>query len=348
MYRCRCNGIIYIIPVIIVFIYTYSYFFGHLRSASVEDHIINDMDGSIISRLKVSLNESDVEKDDSFVSAVLVMAAKRDKALQNHLEQLVRLRPSSKKFPIIISQDGSNFSVSRVASHFVQSYNNVSYMHHKGDDEPRALSKNYAYIAEHYHWALDKLFNETKYDFVIITEDDLDIANDFFSYFEWGKQVLVADQTVWCISAWNDNGLPSLVNSDSAAKIWRTDFFPGLGWMLTRELWMELSPKFPKIYWDDWMRTKEVRGDRSCLRPEMSRTAHNMKLAGKGSSGGLYKAFLSNIAVSSTAVDFSLLPYENMLKMIMIENFSKPYAIACLLVLRPSILHTSTHPSHTG
>uniref|UniRef100_A0A0K0D660 Alpha-1,3-mannosyl-glycoprotein 2-beta-N-acetylglucosaminyltransferase n=1 Tax=Angiostrongylus cantonensis TaxID=6313 RepID=A0A0K0D660_ANGCA len=39
-----------------------------------------------------------------------------------------------------------------------------------------------------------------------------------------------------------------------------------------------------------------------------------MKLAGKGSSGGLYKAFLSNIVVSSTPVDFSLLPYENMLK----------------------------------
>ncbi|KAJ1367072.1 hypothetical protein KIN20_027921 [Parelaphostrongylus tenuis] len=59
----------------------------------------------------------------------------------------------------------------------------------------------------------------------------------------------------------------------------------------------------------------KVRGDRSCLRPETSRTAHNMKLAGKGSSGGLCKAFLSNIAVSSTAVDFSLSPYENMLKM---------------------------------
>ncbi|KJH41817.1 hypothetical protein DICVIV_12200 [Dictyocaulus viviparus] len=58
----------------------------------------------------------------------------------------------------------------------------------------------------------------------------------------------------------------------------------------------------------------KVRRNRSCLRPEISRTAHNMRLAGKGSSGGLYKAFLSNIAVSSTPVNFSLLPYENMIK----------------------------------
>ncbi|KJH41818.1 hypothetical protein DICVIV_12201 [Dictyocaulus viviparus] len=115
-------------------------------------------------------NSIQSENGDDFVSAVLVMSAKRDKALQNHLEQLVRLRPSPTKFPIIISQDGSNLSVSRVASYFVKTYKNISYMHHKGDDEPRLLSKNYAYIAAHYKWALDKLFNDTEYNFVIITE----------------------------------------------------------------------------------------------------------------------------------------------------------------------------------
>lgn len=25
----------------------------------------------------------------------------------------------------------------------------------------------------------------------------------------------------------------------------RSDFFPGLGWMLTRDLWLELEPKWP-------------------------------------------------------------------------------------------------------
>lgn len=28
----------------------------------------------------------------------------------------------------------------------------------------------------------------------------------------------------------------------------RTDFFPGLGWMLTRDLWLELEPKWPISY----------------------------------------------------------------------------------------------------
>lgn len=30
--------------------------------------------------------------------------------------------------------------------------------------------------------------------------------------------------------------------------LYRSDFFPGLGWMLTRTTWDELSPKWPKAY----------------------------------------------------------------------------------------------------
>ena len=30
--------------------------------------------------------------------------------------------------------------------------------------------------------------------------------------------------------------------------LYRTDFFPGLGWMLERTLWLELEPKWPITY----------------------------------------------------------------------------------------------------
>ena len=45
-----------------------------------------------------------------------------------------------------------------------------------------------------------------KFDSVIIVEDDLDIAPDFFEYFTVGRQLLKADPTLYCVSAWNDNG----------------------------------------------------------------------------------------------------------------------------------------------
>ncbi len=54
--------------------------------------------------------------------------------------------------------------------------------------------------------------------------------------------------------------------------------------MLRASLWQELSANWPIAYWDDWLRTQAVRRDRVCIRPEVSRTTHNMRVAGKGSS----------------------------------------------------------------
>lgn len=41
--------------------------------------------------------------------------------------------------------------------------------------------------------------------------DDLDIAPDFFEYFLATHPILHSDPTLWCVSAWNDNGKDSLV-----------------------------------------------------------------------------------------------------------------------------------------
>jgi alpha-1,3-mannosyl-glycoprotein beta-1,2-N-acetylglucosaminyltransferase len=44
------------------------------------------------------------------------------------------------------------------------------------------------------------MFEVRNYPYVIIVEDDLDVAPDFFSFFAMGRQVLQRDPTVWCIS----------------------------------------------------------------------------------------------------------------------------------------------------
>nr|pir alpha-1,3-mannosyl-glycoprotein 2-beta-N-acetylglucosaminyltransferase (EC 2.4.1.101) I F48E3.1 [similarity] - Caenorhabditis elegans [Caenorhabditis elegans] len=245
-------------------------------------------------------------KDQQFVAAVLVFCATRPDALRNHLSQILAQRPSHFQYHIIVSQDGNKTAVTQVAQKFVKDYKNVSHIQHEKTEIKKR--NNYPAISAHYKWALDKAFKGFRYDHVIVTEDDLDIGNDFFSYFRWGKQVLNSDDTIWCVSAWNDNGGGPLIDSTRGDLIWRTDFFPGLGWMLTKKLWNELSPGFPVAYWDDWMRKPEVRKSRSCIRPEISRTSHNMKLAGKGSSGGMFKDYLSKISASSANIDFSLLP----------------------------------------
>ena len=105
------------------------------------------------------------------------------------------------------------------------------------------------------------------------------------------------------MSAWNDNGKKGLIDESRPDLLYRTDFFGGLGWMMTRELWVnELMKKWPKSYWDDWMRQPAQRKNRACIRPEISRT----KTFGKiGVSNGLFfDKHLKYIVLNDNPVSF--------------------------------------------
>jgi hypothetical protein len=76
---------------------------------------------------------------------------------------------------------------------------------------------NYCKIASHYEWALKQVFDRThaggvRFDRVIILEDDMELAPDFFSYFRATSRLLDTDPTLFCISAWNDNGQAQFVH----------------------------------------------------------------------------------------------------------------------------------------
>ena len=75
---------------------------------------------------------------------------------------------------------------------------------------------------------------------VIIVEDDLEFSPDFFEYFEAALPVLRSDPSLWCVSAWNDNGKRGIIDETKPELLYRTDFFGGLGWMMTKELWTKV------------------------------------------------------------------------------------------------------------
>ena len=82
-----------------------------------------------------------------------------------------------------------------------------------------------------------------------------------------------SDPTLFVVSAWNDNGLRGKVADK--ANIYRSGFFPGLGWLLSRRLWEEeLQPKWPHEHWDHWMRDNAQRRNRDSVFPEVPRDYH--------------------------------------------------------------------------
>jgi len=239
------------------------------------------------------------------------------------LDLLLAHRPNKELYPIIVSQDCGHAETREV----IETYGDqIIYIQQPDLSEPNVPAKEkkfkgYFKIARHYGWALNHTFMELGFDQVVIVEDDLEIAPDFFEYFTATLPVLREDDSLWCVSAWNDNGKTGLINESQPQLLYRTDFFPGLGWMLTKKLWTELMVKWPRSYWDDWMREPQQRKGRSCIRPEISRT----KTFGKiGVSNGLFfEKHLKYIVLNSNFVPFTVLDLNFLKKTQYDESFVK-------------------------
>ncbi|XP_076006358.1 alpha-1,3-mannosyl-glycoprotein 2-beta-N-acetylglucosaminyltransferase a [Genypterus blacodes] len=256
------------------------------------------------------------------VIPVLVIACNRV-TVRRCLDKLVERRPSAELHPIIVSQDCGHAETAEV----IGSYGD-KVVHLKQPDlsdiavrPDHKKFQGYYKISRHYHWALNQVFKNLSYSSVVIVEDDLEVAPDFFEYFRALHPVLKSDPNLWCVSAWNDNGRDGYVDPSQANLLYRTDFFPGLGWMLRREVWEELEPKWPASFWDDWMRQPEQRRNRACIRPEISRT---LTFGRQGVSlGQFYDKYLRYIKLNSEFVPFTKLDLSFLKEETYREKFEK-------------------------
>lgn len=256
------------------------------------------------------------------VIPILVMACNRV-TVRRCLDRLLQYRPSAELHPIIVSQDCGHAETAGV----IRSYGDkVTHLQQPdlSDVAVRPEHKKfqgYYKISRHYRWALGQAFRNLTHSAVVIVEDDLEVAPDFFEYFRALLPLLKSDPSLWCVSAWNDNGKEGFVDPEKAALLFRTDFFPGLGWMLLRETWAELEPKWPAAFWDDWMRQPEQRRGRACVRPEISRT---LTFGRQGVSlGQFYDKYLRYIKLNNEFVPFTKLDLSYLREEAYRESFQK-------------------------
>jgi len=244
-----------------------------------------------------------LDKDEPILP-IIVFSCNRP-SVRRCLDGLLKYRPDPEKFPIIVSQDCAHSATAKV----IQSYGDqVIHIQQPDQSEPEVPAKElkfkgYFKISRHYRWGLKQIFRTFNHTAVIIVEDDLDVAPDFYEYFSSTYDLLKNDPTLWCVSAWNDNGKANLIDSSHGELLYRSDFFPGLGWMITKSLWDELESKWPNSYWDDWMRRPEQRKERACIRPEISRTRTYGKIG--VSNGMFFDKHLKFIKLNENPVAFS-------------------------------------------
>ncbi|XP_024017655.1 alpha-1,3-mannosyl-glycoprotein 2-beta-N-acetylglucosaminyltransferase isoform X2 [Morus notabilis] len=274
-----------------------------------------------LKNLVEDLKRKDLQRliDKAPVAAVVIMACNRADYLERTIKSVLKYQTSvASKYPLFVSQDGSDPHVKSLAL----SYDQLTYMQHLDykpveTERPGELIAYYK-ISRHYKWALDELFYKHSFSRVIILEDDMEIAPDFFDYFEAAAALLDKDKSIMAVSSWNDNGQKQYVHDPYM--LYRSDFFPGLGWMLARSTWDELSPKWPKAYWDDWLRSKENHKGRQFIRPEVCRT-YNFGEHGS-SMGQFYHQYLAPIKLNDVQVNWKSMD----LSYLMEDNYVKHFA----------------------
>ncbi|XP_062308165.1 protein O-linked-mannose beta-1,2-N-acetylglucosaminyltransferase 1 isoform X1 [Osmerus eperlanus] len=140
------------------------------------------------------------------------------------------------------------------------------------------ISIKNARVSQHYKASLTATFNlHPDANYAIVLEEDLDVSIDFFSFLSQTVHLLDEDDSLYCVSAWNDQGYEH--TAEDPALLYRVESMPGLGWVLKKSLYKdELEPKWPtpeKLWdWDMWMRMPEQRKDRECVIPDVSRSYH--------------------------------------------------------------------------
>ncbi|KAG6447244.1 hypothetical protein O3G_MSEX004817 [Manduca sexta] len=282
----------------------------------------------LLEKVKKHLKKTELAKEDDVdnievvkmnpnpILPVLVIACDRV-TVKRCLDNLVKFRPNKETFPIIVSQDCGHNATYQVIKSFTDADSSISVVRQPDLSEiplhrSEVKYKGYFKIARHYKFALNYVFKMLGHEAVIIVEDDLDVSPDFFEYFLGTYPLLYKDSSLWCISAWNDNGKKGVIDMSRPELLHRTDFFPGLGWLLRQDTWRQLEPKWPPGFFDDWLRNPENTQGRACIRPEISRTYSFGKV---GVSKGLFfDMHLRNILLNTEFVEFTKLNLTYLLK----------------------------------
>jgi len=142
---------------------------------------------------------------------------------------------------------------------------------------------------------------------VILLEDDLVVSFDFIDFFEQLCPLMQRDESIFCVSAWYDNGYPGLV-SDSRRVI-RQEHFGGLGWAINRKHFYQLQPLWKSFFeiptiipWDLFVQNNF--GQKVCLVPLVPRTHHVSEIQGTHYNSDFQKDFFANMMLADEIQQF--------------------------------------------
>jgi hypothetical protein len=130
------------------------------------------------------------------------------------------------KFPLYISVDGDHQPTLILATSltFAAGLQVIKVQRDAANPPCNPPWDAYCNLALHYKTLLQLFFECLQAPRLIFLEEDLQVSPDFFSYFEATAPLLDQDSSLYCISAWNDQGQVGRATNSTA--LYRTDGEP--------------------------------------------------------------------------------------------------------------------------
>ncbi|KII72479.1 Protein O-linked-mannose beta-1,2-N-acetylglucosaminyltransferase 1 [Thelohanellus kitauei] len=192
---------------------------------------------------------------------IIIVASNRPYYLMESLKSLLNARGVQKSNIIVDLDENCPESIGLVEL-FGLKYN----------IRPAKCSKR-CRISSHYK-SIFGMISAFNFEHAFIFEDDLIVSSDIFYLFSTTLNVYQADNSIFCVSAWNDHGYKHSVGD--LTMLYRVQFMPGLGLVLSKDIVKEILQKWPNrpdTNWDVWIREFVLNG-RVCIIPDVSRTFH--------------------------------------------------------------------------
>ena len=214
-----------------------------------------------------------VHQMNSQTSAIVVVGCKR----LNYVTSMARAlekQPEIGKYSLFLSLGCLEF-LNKDHLQDVKELANYTILEYDDAKQLGWIPKPFKRIQLHYRFFLQVLFESYHFNRVIILEDDLELSPSLLNFFEATSPLLDQDETIACISAFNDN---AMADKNDPKLLRRSSYFPNLALMFSlrsyNKIWKDQALTRSTNGWDHWLRIRSASLHMEGVFPVVPRVRH--------------------------------------------------------------------------
>lgn len=224
-------------------------------------------------QIESTQTSTSVHQMNNQTSAIVVVGCKRLDSIAL-ITRALEKQPEIGKYSLFLSLGCLEFLNKRHLQN-IKELSRYTILEYDDAKQLGSIPKPFKRIQLHYRFFLQVLFESYRFNRVIILEDDLELSPSLLNFFEATSPLLDQDETIACISAFNDN---ALADYGDPKLLRRSSYFPNLALMFSlrsyNKIWKDQALTRSTNGWDHWLRVRSASLHMEGVFPVIPRVRH--------------------------------------------------------------------------